>query len=71
VSTAAAGHRQIAVGVSNHTSFPPPMTASPIEVTATAIHQGRTQRWQAGITDAGHRLIATSQVRLHNAGLRP
>jgi acyl-coenzyme A thioesterase PaaI-like protein len=47
------------------------MTASRIEVTATAIHQGRTQRWQADITDAGHRLIATSHVRLHNAGLRP
>jgi acyl-coenzyme A thioesterase PaaI-like protein len=69
--SAAAGHRQIAVGVSKHTKLPAPMTASRIEVTATAIHQGRTQRWQAGITDAGHRLIATSQVRLHNAGLCP
>jgi acyl-coenzyme A thioesterase PaaI-like protein len=47
------------------------MTASRIEVTATAIHQGRTQRWQGDITDAGHRLIATSHVRLHNAGPRP
>jgi acyl-coenzyme A thioesterase PaaI-like protein len=69
--SAAAGHRQIAAGVSNHTKLPAPMTASQIELTATAIHQGRTQRWQAGITDAGRRLIATSHVRLHNAGLRP
>jgi acyl-coenzyme A thioesterase PaaI-like protein len=46
-------------------------THSRIDVTATAIHQGRTQqRWQAGITDAGRRLIATGQVRLRNAGPR-
>src|SRR5258708_7173177 len=42
-------------------------TLSRIDVTATAIHQGRTQQlWQAGITDGGRRLIATGQVRLQN-----
>jgi uncharacterized protein (TIGR00369 family) len=71
VSAAAAEHRPIAAGVSHHTSFLRPMTASRIDVTATVIHQGRTRHlWQVGITDAGGRLTATGPVRLQNAGLR-
>ena len=72
MSAAAAEHRQIAVGVSGHSNFLRPMTASLMEVIATAVPQGRTQQlWQVGITDVGRRLIATGQVRRHNAGPRP
>jgi len=72
VSAAAAEHRQIAVGVSCHSNFLRPMTASLMEVIATAVPQSRTQQlWQAGITDVGRRLIATGQVRRQNAGPRP
>jgi acyl-coenzyme A thioesterase PaaI-like protein len=47
------------------------MTASRIELTATAIHQGRTQQLcQVGIVDEAGRRIAAGHVRLHNAGPR-
>jgi uncharacterized protein (TIGR00369 family) len=63
-SAAAARHGQIAVGVSNHTNFLRPMKAGRIEVTATAIQQGRSQQlWQVDIVDQARRLIATGQVR--------
>jgi hypothetical protein len=58
--------------MSHHTYFPRPMTASRIDVTATATHQRRTRHlWQAGSTDAGGRPTATGQARLQNAGRRP
>jgi hypothetical protein len=58
--------------MSHHANFPRPMTASRIDVTATAIGQRRPRHlWQAGSTAAGRRLTATGQARLLNAGLRP
>ena len=45
------------------------MTASRIDVTATAIRQRRTRHiCPADSTDAGGRLTATGQARLQNAG---
>ena len=58
--------------MSHHTNFPRPMTASRIDVTATAIRQCRTRHLgQVGSADAGGRLTATGPARLLNAGLRP
>jgi acyl-coenzyme A thioesterase PaaI-like protein len=72
MTPAAAEHRQVAVGVSNRTSFPRPMTASRSGVTATAIHQHRIQQLrQVEIDGQAGRLIATGQVRRQNAGPRP
>lgn len=60
---------QIAVGVSNHTSFLHPTSAGRIVGAATAIQQGRTRQLrQAGLIDEASRLIATGQLRLQNAG---
>jgi 1,4-dihydroxy-2-naphthoyl-CoA hydrolase len=66
-SAAAADHGQIALGVANTTNFLRSMAAGRVTVTATPVHQGRTQQlWQVDITDETDRLVAIGQVRLQN-----
>lgn len=57
-----------AVGVSNSTDFYRSMREGTIRAVATPIHRGRTQQvWQVEMSDpAENRLLARSQVRLHN-----
>ncbi|MFV0457168.1 MAG: PaaI family thioesterase [Actinomycetales bacterium] len=56
-----------AVGVSNHTDFFRGVSAGTLDVTAVAVHQGRSgQVWQIDITDERERLIARGTLRLQN-----
>ncbi len=56
-----------AVGVSNTTDFYRSMRRGTIRAVATPIHQGRSQQvWQVEMRDDDDRLVARSQVRLHN-----
>jgi len=56
-----------AVGVSNTTDFYRSMRRGTIRAVATPIHQGRSQQvWQVEMRDDDGRLVARSQVRLHN-----
>jgi len=56
-----------AVGVSNTTDFYRSMRGGTIRAVATPIHQGRSQQvWQVEMRDGDDRLVARSQVRLHN-----
>jgi uncharacterized protein (TIGR00369 family) len=59
---------QQAVGVTNITDFLRPHRTGRLQVTATAIQQGRTQQlWQVEIREpADDKLIAHGQVRLQN-----
>jgi 1,4-dihydroxy-2-naphthoyl-CoA hydrolase len=59
---------QQAVGVSNTTDFLRPHVRGRLDVIATAIHQGRTQRlWQVEIRRPDDdKLVARGQVRLQN-----
>lgn len=61
----------VAVGVNNNTSFLRSMSAGVVRVLAEPIHQGRTQQlWEVRISDEEDRLVAISQVRLHNVERR-
>jgi len=57
-----------AVGVTNKTDFLRATTEGVLIAVAAPIHQGRTQQlWQIDITREGDgKLVAQSQVRLHN-----
>jgi uncharacterized protein (TIGR00369 family) len=59
---------QRAVGVSNTTDFLRPHRSGRLDVTAVAIHQGRTQQlWQVEIRrPEDGKLVARGQVRLQN-----
>lgn len=59
---------QQAVGVSNTTDFLRPHRSGRLDVTAVAIHQGRTQQlWQVEIRrPEDDKLVARGQVRLQN-----
>jgi 1,4-dihydroxy-2-naphthoyl-CoA hydrolase len=61
---------EYAVGLSNHTDFLRPHVEGPLQVTATPIHQGRTQQlWQCDITRADGKAVARGQLRLQNVPL--
>jgi 1,4-dihydroxy-2-naphthoyl-CoA hydrolase len=62
------GRGQQAVGVSNSTDFLRPHRAGRLNVSAVAIHQGRTQQlWQVEIRrPEDEKLVARGQVRLQN-----
>jgi 1,4-dihydroxy-2-naphthoyl-CoA hydrolase len=59
---------QMAVGVTNITDFLRPHRSGRLQVTATAIQQGRTQQlWQVEIRrPEDDKLVARGQVRLQN-----
>jgi 1,4-dihydroxy-2-naphthoyl-CoA hydrolase len=59
---------QLAVGVTNVTDFLRPHRAGRLQVTATAIQQGRTQQlWQVEMRrPEDGKLVARGQVRLQN-----
>jgi uncharacterized protein (TIGR00369 family) len=61
-------HGQQAVGLTNITDFLRPHRSGRLQVTATAIQQGRTQQlWQVELRRAGDdKLVARGQVRLQN-----
>jgi uncharacterized protein (TIGR00369 family) len=55
----------IAVGLSNNTSFMRPITKGTIHATATRRHRGRTTWvWDVDMTDDEERLCATSRVTI-------
>lgn len=55
------------VGVANNTDFLRPSSGGRLVATATPVHRGKSQQlWQVEITDAGSKLLARGQVRLHN-----
>lgn len=56
-----------AVGVTSKTDFLRPTKEGVLSGEATPIHRGRTQQlWQVNITRDDGKLVAQSQVRLHN-----
>jgi 1,4-dihydroxy-2-naphthoyl-CoA hydrolase len=58
---------QVAVGVNNVTDFLRPHRSGRLDVTATAIQQGRSQQlWQVEIRREDGKLVARGQVRLQN-----
>jgi uncharacterized protein (TIGR00369 family) len=62
---AAMARGQSVVGVENHTSFIHAIREGTVTVRAVPLTRGRrTQVWEATITDAGGRLVATGRVRL-------
>jgi 1,4-dihydroxy-2-naphthoyl-CoA hydrolase len=63
---------EYAVGLSNQTDFLRPHVAGTLRVTATPLHQGRTQQlWQCEIARADDgKLVARGQLRLQNVPLR-
>ena len=66
-SVAVAGEGMFAVGLANHTDFLRPHRSGELRVTATPLHQGRTQQlWQCEIARADGKLVARGQVRLQN-----
>ena len=70
-SAAVADRGQIAVGTNNNTDFLRSMTSGRVTVTATPLHQGRTQQlWEVRITDQSERLVARGTVRLQNVERR-
>lgn len=61
----ALGRGQTVVGLENATSFIAAARDGVLRVTATPITRGRrTQVWQAQVTDAAGRTLATGRVRL-------
>ena len=66
----ARGHEGGVVGLENHTSFIRAMRAgSVLRCRATPLTRGKTtQVWEAAITDAQQRLVATGRVRLLAVG---
>jgi uncharacterized protein (TIGR00369 family) len=62
---AAAPHGQSVVGLENHTSFIRAVREGTLRATARPLTRGRrTQVWEATITDASGRTVATGRVRL-------
>ncbi len=62
---------QVAVGLTNTTHFLRPVTQGRVNVTASALSQGRTQQlWRVDITDEAGRLIAHGELRLQNVAGR-
>ena len=58
---------QVAVGLTNTTHFLRSVTEGRVNVTASALSQGRTQQlWRVDITDEAGRLIAHGELRLQN-----
>jgi 1,4-dihydroxy-2-naphthoyl-CoA hydrolase len=56
---------QSVVGLDNHTSFVRAVREGALRVTARPITRGRrTQLWEATVTDAEARVVATGRVRL-------
>lgn len=56
-----------AVGVTNKTDFLRPTKEGVLAGEATPIHRGRSQQlWQVNMTREDGKLVAQSQVRLHN-----
>jgi 1,4-dihydroxy-2-naphthoyl-CoA hydrolase len=56
---------QTVVGLENSTSFVHAARGGVLRVTATPVTRGRrTQVWQASVTDADQRVLATGRVRL-------
>ena len=66
-STAVEDRGMVAVGLTNTTHFLRSLTSGTVTVTATALHQGRTQQlWQVDITDEEGRIVAHGELRLQN-----
>jgi 1,4-dihydroxy-2-naphthoyl-CoA hydrolase len=66
-ASVAAGDGMFAVGLSNQTDFLRPHRSGELRVTATPVHQGRTQQlWQCEIAREDGKLVARGQVRLQN-----
>jgi 1,4-dihydroxy-2-naphthoyl-CoA hydrolase len=70
-SMAVVGRGEYAVGISNQTDFLRPHVAGELRVTATPIHQGRTQQlWLCEIVRADDgKAVARGQLRLQNVPL--
>jgi uncharacterized protein (TIGR00369 family) len=69
-SVAVAEQGMFAVGLSNQTDFLRAHRSGELRVTATPVHQGRTQQlWQCDITRDDGKLVARGQVRLQNVPL--
>lgn len=70
-SHAVADRGEFAVGIHNATDFLRPSTGATAAVTATALHQGRTQQlWEVIITDSdSDKVLARGQLRLQNVPL--
>jgi 1,4-dihydroxy-2-naphthoyl-CoA hydrolase len=70
-SLAVVGRGEYAVGISNQTDFLRPHVAGGLHVTATPIHQGRTQQlWLCEIVRADDgKAVARGQLRLQNVPL--
>ena len=61
---------EYAVGLSNQTDFLRPHVEGELQVTATPIHQGRTQQlWQCDIARPDGKVVARGQLRLQNVPL--
>jgi 1,4-dihydroxy-2-naphthoyl-CoA hydrolase len=62
---------EYAVGLANHTDFLRPHAQGELRVTATPVHQGRTQQlWQCEIARAEDgKVVARGQLRLQNVPL--
>ncbi|MFN8052268.1 MAG: PaaI family thioesterase [Acidimicrobiales bacterium] len=57
----------VAVGLTNTTQFLRSLTGGRVEVSAVALHQGRTQQlWKVDVTDDRDRIIAHGELRLQN-----
>jgi len=62
---------QVAVGLTNTTHFLRSVTQGRVNVTASALSQGRTQQlWRVDITDEPGRLVAHGELRLQNVAGR-
>ena len=69
-SLAVSERGEFAVGLANHTDFLRPHREGELRVTATPVHQGRTQQlWHCEIARADGRLVARGQLRLQNVPL--
>jgi 1,4-dihydroxy-2-naphthoyl-CoA hydrolase len=70
-SLAVVGRDEYAVGISNQTDFLRPHVTGDLRVTATPIHQGRTQQlWLCEIVRAQDgKAVARGQLRLQNVPL--
>jgi 1,4-dihydroxy-2-naphthoyl-CoA hydrolase len=69
-SVAVAEHGMFAVGLSNQNDFLRAHSSGDLRVTATPVHQGRTQQlWQCDIVRDDGKLVARGQVRLQNVPL--
>lgn len=66
-TTAVRDRNMVAVGLTNTTQFLRSLTGGRVDVTATALNQGRSQQlWKVDVTDERGRLIAHGELRLQN-----